>query len=231
MSDHSLRHRVKRTRKKDSGAVFRDNTIVIRLARGLSKTEEREHVDDLLERMTRQVIEERTKHILDPFRPLLSGGQSVSITLAAGRRYTFALFPGTRNSVRRMRGGFRVTIAPHVRPLRPRSALWNIPALGEQPAGQPDLREINERTYGIRISRVRLAFASSQWGSCSPRGGVMLNAALLFTPPGVLKYVTVHELAHRKIPNHSPLYWEWVRWAMPRYKVAKKILDEYRLPS
>ena len=59
----------------------------------------------------------------------------------------------------------------------------------------------------------------------------MLNAALLFVKPEVLRYVIIHELAHRKRADHSPQYWSWVEWAMPKYKKAREALYEYRLPT
>ena len=82
MAKLPIRHRVEYTRNKHSRAVCRGNTIIIRLARNLSKAEEREHIQSLLRRMTHLVLQEREKSSVDPFRHLLSGGQTQTVTLA-----------------------------------------------------------------------------------------------------------------------------------------------------
>ena len=52
----------------------------------------------------------------------------------------------------------------------------------------------------------------SQWGSYSPRTGIVrLNAALKVMPPWVLEAVVAHELAHSIHPDHSPAFWRLAR--------------------
>ena len=58
----------------------------------------------------------------------------------------------------------------------------------------------------------------------------MINAALLFVTPSILKYVIIHELAHTIRRDHSPAYWREVQSVMPRFLEAKHALEEYRLP-
>ena len=57
----------------------------------------------------------------------------------------------------------------------------------------------------------------------------MINTALLFLPPSILKYVITHELAHTVQRNHSRAYWREVEWAMPTYEKArdKKQLERF----
>ena len=90
---------------------------------------------------------------------------------------------------------------------------------------------INRDTLGVRVRSIRLEFAASQWGSCSPQGVIMVNTALLFLPPRLLKYIIVHELAHRLRADHSPAFWRVVEHVMPSYEAARKELMEYRLPT
>lgn len=227
-----IRHRVERTRNKHSRAVFRNGTIVIRLARGLSKTEEKEHIQDLLRRMTKQVIEEQEeKIVIDPFKKLLDGGEQVTVTIATGKKYRFLIKPGRKTSVRKNTYGWTISIAPKIRRPGLHRLLWKVLADAEHERIERLVNDINETTFGVHISKVKLRFASSQWGSCSPRGVIMLNAALLFLPPSVLRYVITHELAHRKRGDHSAQYWQWVEWAMPTYKRAREELGDYRLPT
>ena len=231
MEKARIRHRVEYTRNKHSRAICRGDTIVIRLARNLSKTEEQEHIRSLLRRMTHLVLQERQKISVDPFRPLLAGNQSVTVTLATGRKIVFSLYPGSRTRATKTTRGWRIEVSPQVRKRALHRFLWSLLAKTELPRIQALVEQVNRETYRAHVREVRLSFASTQWGSCSPRGVIMLNTALLFVPPSLLKYVIVHELAHRLVPNHSASYWKQVEWAMPGYERAYKALQGYRLPS
>jgi predicted metal-dependent hydrolase len=93
------------------------------------------------------------------------------------------------------------------------------------------VESINRQSLRVRIRGVRIAFASTQWGSCNPRGIIMVNVALLLLPPRFLKYIIIHELAHRIRADHSDAFWRVVKSAMPNYDTVRKELMEYRLPT
>lgn len=231
MTKRTIRHRVEHTANKHSRAVFRDETIVIRLAKGLSQEEEKEHVQDLLDRMIKQVEEEQEKILINPFGKLLDSGESATITLANGTKHCFALRPGQKTSIRRTTRGWNVTIGPNMRRKGLHRLLWKTLATEEHSRIEELVHKINNDTYGVNITKVKLQFASSQWGSCSYQGVIMLNSALLFVAPEVLHYVIVHELAHRKRADHSAQYWSWVEWALPNYQKVRESLYDYRLPT
>ena len=48
----------------------------------------------------------------------------------------------------------------------------------------------------------------------------------MLAPPEVVDYVIVHELAHRKQMNHSPLFWAEVEAVLPDYREQKKWLKD-----
>lgn len=231
MKKPPIRHRVERTQNKHSRAVFRDDTIVIRLAAGLTADEEKEHVTDLLDRMIKQVEDEQQKIFINPFGNLLDSGESTTITLENGTKYRFTLKPGQKTSIRKTQRGWTVVIGPKMRRKGLHKLLWKTLSKHELGRIESLVHKINEETYGVHISTVKLQFACSQWGSCSPSGVIMLNTALLFVKPEVLRYVIVHELAHRKRGDHSAQYWAWVQWAMPNYDRLRQKLYDYRLPT
>ncbi|TSC79163.1 MAG: hypothetical protein G01um101425_800 [Candidatus Peregrinibacteria bacterium Gr01-1014_25] len=227
-----IRHRIVRTRNKHSRAVYRGDTIVIRLARNLSRSEEREHITSLLRRMTQLVLLEQRKTLIAPFRHLLDGGQSLTVRLACGRRIAIQLQPRARSSARRTgTNQWTVGVGPQLRRRALHRLLWRIVAVEERARVEQLVRAINRKVLRVPVRDVRLQFASSQWGSCSPHGTIMLNAALLFVPPSLLTYVIVHELAHRRVTDHSDAYWAVVERALPSYKRAYHALQQYRLPS
>lgn len=231
MTSPRFRHRIEYTRNKHSRAVCRGDTIIIRLARNLSRTEEQEHISSLLRRMTHLILEDRQKKTIDPFRHLLNGGQSATVTLATGKKYTFTLVPGERTRAHRTARGWTVEISPQIRRAALHRFLWSLIADAECDRIENLTHSLNAEYTRVHVRQVKLRFATTQWGSCSPKGIIMLNPALLFLPPSLLKYVIIHELAHRIQPNHSPAYWREVKRAMPTYEKAYKELQNFRLPQ
>lgn len=231
MTSPRIAHRVVRTRNKHSRAVLKDDTVIIRLARNLSRTEEQDHIRDLLRRMTRIVLEERTKVLINPFRALLHGAQRCSVELATGRQLVFTLEAGKRTTARRTKEGWRVSVSPTCRRPALHRFLWKLLGISEHERITRFVHTLNEKTLGVRIRGVKLQFASSQWGSCSPKGIIMLNAGLLLLPERYLRYIVIHELSHRIRADHSPAFWRVVERAMPGYDAVRKELLEYRLPT
>lgn len=231
MEPRRFRHRIERTKNKHSRAVCRGNTIVIRLAKNLSKSEEQEHIQSLLRRMTHLVLEERQKKVIDPFRHILNGGQSQTVTLPTGKKYAFTLIPGERTHATKTARGWNVEISPQIRRNALHRFLWSLLAISEHQRIENLVHVLNDELLGVHMRSVKLRFATTQWGSCSPKGMIMLNTALLCVPPSLLKYVIVHELAHRIHANHSDAYWREVERALPGYKRAYRELQNYRLPQ
>lgn len=59
--------------------------------------------------------------------------------------------------------------------------------------------------------RIALRDTTSRWGSCSSSGTMSFSWRLAFAPVDVMRYVVMHELAHKKQMNHSPEFWAVVR--------------------
>jgi predicted metal-dependent hydrolase len=181
--------------------------------------------------MTHLVLQERQKTVIHPFQNLLNGGQSQTVRLGTGRRLVFTLSPSARTGAKKTCRGWTVTVSPQIRRKALHRFLWSLLAKQEHARIEELVHAINKESFGVRVTGVRLSFASTQWGSCSPKGVIMLNAALLFLPPSLLRYVIAHELAHRIHPNHSTAYWREVERALPNYRQAYERLQQYRLPQ
>ena len=232
MTSDNYPHRVEHTANKHSRAVYTDDTIVIRLAKDLSEIEEQEHIEDLLRRMTQQLLEEAQEKItINPFARLLHGAQQELITLATGKSYLFNLQPGEKLKAEKTERGWLVTVSPKTRREALHRFLWKLLSRSEEARVSALIDRINRQTYRVHVPRIRFAFATSQWGSCSPRGTIMINTAMLFVPHFLMHYVIVHELAHRRRGDHSPTYWRLVGKMLPNYKKAVDVLLDYRLPN
>ncbi len=77
---------------------------------------------------------------------------------------------------------------------------------------------------GVTYGRITVRNQRTRWGSCSSKGNLNFNCLLMLAPPGILDYVVVHELCHRKEMNHSPKFWAEVAKVIPDYKERQKWL-------
>jgi predicted metal-dependent hydrolase len=232
MENAHIPFRIERTRNRHSRAVYQEDTVIIRLARNLSKTQEEHHIHELLQRMKKVLLRERSRQEISPFAPLLRGETESSITLANGTQHIVQLHPGTRlRAVREPHGIWRVHISPQTDRCALHRALWNTLCAAQQEHITTLTARINADTLRVPFTNVRLRFAKTQWGSCSTRGTLTLNPALLFLPDALLRYVIIHELAHRVHTNHSARFWDLVESAVPNVTTIRAELRGYRLPS
>jgi len=74
------------------------------------------------------------------------------------------------------------------------------------------------RQFGLHYEKIRISSARTRWGSCSSRGTLSFTWRLIMAPLEVVDYVVLHELAHLKVKNHSPVFWAEVARMLPDYK-------------
>ena len=80
--------------------------------------------------------------------------------------------------------------------------------------------------HGFKYGKIHISSARTRWGSCSTRGTLSFTWRLVMAPPEVIDYVVIHELAHLKIKNHSPVFWAEVARLMPAYKHSRDWLKK-----
>ncbi|MBI5415026.1 M48 family metallopeptidase [Candidatus Peregrinibacteria bacterium] len=90
----------------------------------------------------------------------------------------------------------------------------------------PELDDIS-KNIGIPYSRLKIRSQTSKWGSCSRKGNISLNAALMKLPAHLRQYVMIHELCHIKEMNHSRKFWAIVGGFCPEWKRQRKELKSY----
>jgi len=71
----------------------------------------------------------------------------------------------------------------------------------------------------------RLLTMRTQWGSCSPKGSLLLNPLLVKAPTPCIDYVILHELCHLREHNHSARFYELLTGLMEDWQVKKAELD------
>jgi len=65
-----------------------------------------------------------------------------------------------------------------------------------------------------------------RWGSCSARGTITINPALLQAPSPCVDYVLVHELLHLIEPSHSSRFFRLFDRALPDWRQRRQRLAE-----
>ena len=77
---------------------------------------------------------------------------------------------------------------------------------------------------GVSYGNVTIRCQRTRWGSCSGKGNLNFNCLLMLAPSGVMDYVIVHELCHRREMNHSQRFWAEVEETMPDYREQRRWL-------
>ena len=82
----------------------------------------------------------------------------------------------------------------------------------------------------VRWTRLGLSSAQTRWGSARADGSICLNWRLLHYTPAVIDYVVAHELAHLRVMDHSPRFWDTVRTVVPDYAALRRHLHDEPAP-
>jgi predicted metal-dependent hydrolase len=89
----------------------------------------------------------------------------------------------------------------------------------------PELCFETGHKLGLEPAKVYIRLQKTRWGSCSTKGNINLNAALLLRPKEEVHYVIIHELCHLRHMNHSKRYWQLVSQHVPDWKAIDQRLD------
>ncbi len=84
---------------------------------------------------------------------------------------------------------------------------------------------------GVRWTRLSLSSASTRWGSASADGAIRLHWRLIHFALPTIDYVVAHELAHLRVMDHSPRFWDVVRSVIPDVDRLRDGLRDEALPT
>ncbi len=80
---------------------------------------------------------------------------------------------------------------------------------------------------GVEPARyVQVMDLGYRWGSCSSDGTLNFHWRAMQLPSPVIDYVVVHELAHLKVPDHSPAFWRELSRVLPDYETYREWLRQ-----
>jgi hypothetical protein len=78
------------------------------------------------------------------------------------------------------------------------------------------------RKHKVRPSSIVIRVMPTRWGSCTPKGKLILNPELIKAPRGCIEYVIIHELCHLVHRDHTQKFIDlqtkemrdWEKWKM-----------------
>lgn len=165
---------------------------------------------------------DRTRHVLP--REYVSGETHFYL----GKRYVLKVIqhPTASQSVKLLRG--RLEVRTRSRDAGKVRALLD--GWYRERAEAVFARRLSECVAKVRWLKAdpgfRLLTMKTQWGSCSPKGELLLNPLLVKAPGQCVDYVIFHELCHLNEHNHSPRFYRLLGALVPDWERRKTELDE-----
>jgi hypothetical protein len=81
------------------------------------------------------------------------------------------------------------------------------------------------KKYKVEPGDIYLQEMPTRWGSCTPKGKIILNPELIKAPKACIEYVIVHELCHLVHKNHSHKFFDLQKKEMPDWEKWKNKLE------
>ena len=82
------------------------------------------------------------------------------------------------------------------------------------------------KNYNIEPSSIVLREMPTRWGSCTPKGKIILNPELVKAPKGCIEYVIIHELCHLIHHYHTQKFIDLQTKEMPDWEKWKNKLEK-----
>lgn len=80
---------------------------------------------------------------------------------------------------------------------------------------------------GCSVKSISIRTQKSRWGSCSGKGNLNFNLAIMALPLSLRKYIILHEIVHLVERNHAPRFWNRLGALHPDYQNDRKELKKF----
>lgn len=144
-----------------------------------------------------------------------------------GRQYRLRTEKGNEESVKCLRGYFRITTRQEPTPeiARRRLETWYRDRADAIFRDRLDVCHTRAEREGIPRPVLKIKRMQKRWGSCARQGVITLNLELIKMPKECIDYVIMHELCHLKEAHHGPRFWALLGRVMPDFGKRKKQLN------
>jgi Predicted metal-dependent hydrolase len=144
--------------------------------------------------------------------------------LYLGRQYRLRVCNSTEESVKLLHGEL-VVETPNQKKVKSLLKTWYLEKAKER------FQEISDRmierfkSEKVKPNSLVLREMPLRWGSCTPKGKIILNPELIKAPKGCIEYVIIHELCHLIHRDHSPAFFRLQARYMPDWEKWKERLE------
>ena len=145
-----------------------------------------------------------------------------------GRQFLLRVEEGKPNSVRYKGRYFEVICTPKSKAKELMKEWYRIHAKDKfAEYAEPIIARFAK--YGVAPTSLHIQEMENRWGSCTPKGKIILNTQLIKAPRPCIEYVITHELCHLLHPDHTKAFWELLQKEMPDWERWKNKLERFML--
>ncbi len=179
-------------------------------------------------------VEKRAKWILkqqdyfeqflphSPIREYVSGETHYYL----GKRYVLKVTQGNENNVKLSGGQLVVTqMQPSQVNVKTALAAWYYTHAKKKFTSLTGQALLKFKQEDLTVHALEICRMKNRWGSCTPKGKIILNPELIKAPSKCIEYVIIHELCHLIIPNHTPAFYALLEEKYPDWKKWKIKLE------
>jgi predicted metal-dependent hydrolase len=161
-----------------------------------------------------------TFHPKTPERKYVSG----ETHLYLGRRYRLKILPGDTESLKLKRQFIEVT-TPDKLKVKQLVNDWYLQQAKTkfQKIAEPLIGKFKK--YKVEPTSLVLREMPTRWGSCTPKGKIILNPELIKAPKACIEYVIIHELCHLVHRDHTQKFINLQTKEMPDWEKWKERLE------
>ncbi|SDC65313.1 hypothetical protein SAMN04488104_100364 [Algoriphagus faecimaris] len=139
--------------------------------------------------------------------------------LYLGRQYRLKVIQSNNQSVKLLHGELLVE-TPSLDQVKALVKAWYLGRAKEKFQGLANPWIDKFKSEGVQPETIVLREMPLRWGSCTPKGKIILNPELIKAPKACIEYVIIHELCHLVHRDHSPAFFrlqacylpDWERW-------------------
>jgi len=144
--------------------------------------------------------------------------------LYLGRQYRLKITVGLKNEVRH-RGSYIEIITKQKTKAKELLNLWYRDKAKEKFAtiAEPFIQKF--RKYNVEPTAIFVQEMPTRWGSCTPKGKIILNPELIKAPKHCIEYVIIHELCHLVHHDHTAKFFHLQTREMPDWEKWKNKLE------
>ena len=185
-----------------------------------------EHIEDRLHKRAAWILKQqdyfRSFGESRPRKRFVSGESHYYL----GRQYILQVEEGKPNSAKFKGRCFEVVCSPLSKAEELMKAWYRERAKVKfADIAEPIIRRFE--ILGYSPSSLYIQEMNNRWGSCTPKGKIILNTELIKAPIPCIEYVITHELCHLAHPDHTKAFFDMLTREMPDWQRWKDKLEKF----